>query len=114
MDCKRSTFNVQRSTFNVQVPKAGISLLDAHAKRDYSQPVKATLNEITKAALALPADEKEALAEKIVRSLAVETPPDIKRKQLAEVMRRREEVLSGKVKGISGKQALREVQELLK
>jgi len=76
--------------------------------------VKANLNEITKAALALPADEKEALAEKIVRSLAVQTPPSVKRKQLAEVMRRREEVLSGKVKGVSAEEVMREIQEMLK
>jgi hypothetical protein len=66
--------------------------------------MKATLNEITKA----------ALAEKIERSLSVETPPAIKRKQLAEVRRRREKILSGKVKGVSAEQAVREIQELLK
>ncbi len=74
--------------------------------------MKATLNEITNAALALPADEKAMLAEKIVRSLVVDTPPSVKRKQLAEVMRRREEVLSGKTKGVGAEEVVREIQAL--
>ena len=75
--------------------------------------MKATLNAVTKEALALPSDEQEMLAEKIVRNLVSHVPSSIKRKQLAEVMRRREAVLTGKVKGVSVAQAVREIEALL-
>jgi len=60
--------------------------------------MKATLEAVTKTALALPTKDQARLAEKIVRSLITHTPAIIKRKQLTEVMRRREAVLAGKVK----------------
>ena len=75
--------------------------------------MKATLDEVAKVALALPADDKAILAEKIVQSLVSEVPPEVKRKQLTEVMRRREEILSGKAQGVSLAQAVREIQALV-
>ena len=75
--------------------------------------MKATLDDVAKAALTLPANDKAVLAEKIVQSLVSEVPPEVKRKQLAEVMRRREEILSGKAQGVSLAQAVREIQALV-
>jgi hypothetical protein len=75
--------------------------------------MKATLDDVAKVALTLPANDKAALAEKIVQSLLLDVPPDVKRKQLAEVMRRREEILSGKAEGISLAQAVQEIQALV-
>jgi putative addiction module component (TIGR02574 family) len=75
--------------------------------------MKATLETVAKTALALPADDQTRLAERIVRSLVAHTPATVKRKQLAEVMRRREAVLTGKVKGVSLAQAVEEIQALL-
>jgi hypothetical protein len=75
--------------------------------------MKATLDAVTKEALALPANDKAILAEKIVSSLIARVSPAVKRQQLAEVVRRREEVLSGKVPGISLAEAMREIQALL-
>lgn len=76
--------------------------------------MKATLDEVTKEALALPADDKALLAEKIVSSLVTRPSAAIKRKQLAAVMRRREEILSGKLSGVSLAQVVREIQSVLR
>jgi putative addiction module component (TIGR02574 family) len=75
--------------------------------------MKATLETVAKTALSLPADDRARLAERIVQSLVAHTPVAVKRKQLAEVMRRREAVLTGKVKGVSLAQAIQEIQALL-
>jgi hypothetical protein len=45
--------------------------------------------------------------------LVARAPASVKRKQLAEVMRRREAVLTGKAKGVSIAQAVREIQALI-
>jgi len=76
--------------------------------------MKAMLDEVTKEALALPTDEQEVLAEKLVGNVVLHVPAAVKRQQLAEVMRRREEVLSGKTAGVSAEQVLREIQGLLR
>ena len=75
--------------------------------------MKVTLDDVAKVALALPADDQAVLAERIVQSLVSNVPPEIKRKQLAEVMRRRQEILSGKAEGVSLAQAVREIQALV-
>jgi putative addiction module component (TIGR02574 family) len=75
--------------------------------------MKATLDEIARDALALSANEQEVLAEKLVGSLVSHVPPAIKKQQLVEVMQRRADVLSGKVKGVSAEQVVREIQALV-
>ena len=75
--------------------------------------MKATLDEVTKNALALPANDQELLAEKLVGSLVSRVPATIKKQQLAEVMRRPEEVLNGKVPAVSAAQVIREIQALI-
>ena len=79
----------------------------------HSWDVKATLQELTKAALRLPDEQKSVLAERLVGSVVLHATPSLKSKQLAEVMRRRERVLSGKSKGIPAERAIREIQALL-
>lgn len=81
---------------------------------DKLNDMKGTLPEITKAALALSDDEKVELAEKVVRSLVSHVPPAVKQQQLAEVMRRREDILSGKIEGVSAEQVIREIQDLVR
>ena len=75
--------------------------------------MKATLADVAKVALALPADDKALLAEQIVQSLVADVPPEVKRKQPTEVMRRREQILSGKAQGVSLAEAVREIQALV-
>ena len=75
--------------------------------------MKATFDEVTEAALRLPADDKAILAEKIVQSLVAEVSPEVKRKQLAEVLRRRQEILAGTAKGVSLAQVVQEIQALV-
>ena len=76
--------------------------------------MKAMLDTVTKEALDLSTAEQEVLAEKLVGNVVAHVPATIKRQQLAEVMRRRTEVLSGKVTGISAEQVLREIQGLIR
>jgi putative addiction module component (TIGR02574 family) len=74
--------------------------------------MKARLDEVTKDALALPVDDQEVLAEKLVGNLVARVPAELKKRQLAEVMRRRADILGGKVPGIQAAQVVREIQAL--
>ena len=72
-----------------------------------------TLAELTDAALALPAKERAELVDRLGASLVDDLSSDTARAaQLAEVMRRREEWLAGKVQLIPGEQVMREAREL--
>lgn len=71
-----------------------------------------TLAELTDAALALPAQERAELVDRLGASLVEDISSDPARAaQLAEVMRRREEWLAGKVQLIPGEQVMREARE---
>jgi len=72
-----------------------------------------TLEQITDAALQLPADSRISLAEKLVESLAADEPDEIERLWSAEAVRRRDEVRSGRVKANSGEEVLEEVRRLV-
>ena len=74
----------------------------------------ARLDAVTKDALALPTGEHEVLAEKLVGNVLAHVPVAVKRQQVVEVMRRREEILSGQVAGVSAEQVLREIQALVR
>ena len=75
--------------------------------------MRTRLETIAKEALTLPAGDQALLAEEIVKSLVTHVPAAVKRKHLAEVVRRRSEVLSGKAKGVSVAQVIREIEALL-
>lgn len=75
--------------------------------------MKASLDQVTKDALALTANDQEVLAEKLVGSLVAHIPVETKREQLAEVMRRRNDILSGQLQGVSAEQVVREIQALV-
>ncbi len=74
--------------------------------------MKARLDEVAKNALSLPVGDQEVLAEKLVGNLVSRVPAELKKRQLAEVMRRRADILSGKVPGIEAAQVVREIQAL--
>jgi len=76
--------------------------------------MKATVDEITREALALAADDQEALAQKLVGSLVARVSATTKQQQLTEVRRRREEILSGKVRGVTVEEVVREIQALVR
>ena len=72
-----------------------------------------TLEQITDAAMKLPADSKISLAEKLMESLAIGEPTEIERLWSAEAIRRRDELRSGSVKAIPGQEVLEEVRRLV-
>jgi hypothetical protein len=74
--------------------------------------MKARLDEVAKDALSLPVDDQEVLAEKLIGNLVSRIPAELKRRQLTEVMRRRADILNGKVVGIEAAQVVREIQSL--
>lgn len=72
-----------------------------------------TLDQITEEALKLPADAKASLADKLVESLELEEPDDIQRLWTAEALRRRDEIRSGRVSPVPGKEVIEEVRRLV-
>ena len=74
--------------------------------------MKARLDEVAKDALALPVDDQELLAEKLIGNLVSYLPAELKKRQLTEVMQRRADILNGKVVGIEAAQVVREIQAL--
>jgi len=73
-----------------------------------------SIEELTAAAVALPARAKAELAARVAASIASDTPPRIKLLQMEEVLKRRADVLSGNVQGVSSQQVRDEIASLLK
>ena len=73
----------------------------------------ATSEEIFREAMALPADARAELTERLVESLAQDISPEITEAQLAEVRRRIAQVESGEVELIPGDEVLARVRSLL-
>ncbi len=76
--------------------------------------MNASSNEITAAVLALSSEAKAELLDLVAASLATNVEPRIKQLQLAEIRRRRADVLSGRVQGVSSQQVRDEIAALLK
>ena len=72
-----------------------------------------TSEEIFHDAVALPADVRAELAERLIASLADDASPEVTEAQLAEVRRRIAQVESGEVALIPGDEALARVRTLL-
>ena len=73
----------------------------------------ASFADLSDAVLALPIEARAELTDKLLASLLADVPDSITAAQIAEVQRRREEVLSGKVQLIPGEQVEREMEVLL-
>ena len=73
-----------------------------------------SIDEITAAALALPAEARAELADRMAASIASGISPHVRRAQLEEVQKRRTEVLSGEVQGVSSQQVRDGIASLLK
>jgi putative addiction module component (TIGR02574 family) len=73
----------------------------------------ATCEEIFRDAMALSADARAELTERLVESLAQDISPEITTAQLAEVRRRIAQVELGEVELVPGDEALARVRNLL-
>ena len=76
--------------------------------------MSATLEQIEQEALALPAKERAQLVDKLWESLGDTTYPVLGKAWLAEIERRRQELLQGKVKPIPGEEVSRKAWETAK
>ncbi len=73
-----------------------------------------TLEQIYKEALALSDESKAGLAERLVEYLQSHVDPDLERRHLDTVKRRRDELRSGRVKPIDGDEALERARRTLR
>ena len=72
-----------------------------------------TFDQLTEEAMQLPAASRALLADKLVESLDSEELDEIQRIWAAEAIRRRDEIRSGLVQAVPGKQVLDEVRRLV-
>ncbi len=72
--------------------------------------MKIKINELAAQALSLPSEVRAQLAERLVESLENDT---IEKLWIVEAKKRRDEVRSGRVKPISGDEALEQVRKLI-
>lgn len=73
-----------------------------------------TLDRIYEEALALPDESKASLAEKLVDYLETHVDPQLERRHLDRVKRRRDEVRSGQVEPVDGEEALEKARRILR
>jgi putative addiction module component (TIGR02574 family) len=76
----------------------------------YSSAMSLTVEQIAEAALSLPNDARARLADQLVESLDPAQDSHIHQLWATEALRRRDEVRSGRVKTIPGKDALAKVR----
>jgi putative addiction module component (TIGR02574 family) len=76
--------------------------------------MSATSEQIEREALALPPKERSQLVDKLWESLGDTTYPVLSKEWLAEIERRRQELLQGKVKTIAGDEVSRKAWEAAK
>ncbi len=72
-----------------------------------------TVEKLAREALSLPSESRAWLADRLVESLEPSEDNVIEKQWLAEALRRRDEVRSGRVQTISGEEALTRVRRLI-
>ena len=72
-----------------------------------------SLDQILPEAKILSNESKAILAEKLVASIEEKIDPQVTKIHLAEVTRRRDEILSGKVQPVNGEEGLAKVRAIL-
>ncbi len=72
-----------------------------------------SIDQILSEAQILSNESKAILAEKLVASIEERIDPQVTKIHLAEVMRRRDEIRSGKVQPINGEEGLAKVRSIL-
>jgi putative addiction module component (TIGR02574 family) len=76
--------------------------------------MSATLEQLEREALALPAKDRAELVDRLWESLGDTTYPVLSKEWLAEIECRRQELLQGKVKPIPGEEVSRKAWETAK
>ena len=71
-----------------------------------------TLEEIFLEAKILPNEAKVILAEKLIACIEADIDPQVTKSHLAEAKRRRDEIRSGKVEPINGREGLAQVRTI--
>ena len=72
-----------------------------------------TVEEVYEAAMSLPDDSKAALAERLVAYLGTHVDPDVERDHLEVARRRKDEILSGRVRSLDGETVMARARELI-
>jgi hypothetical protein len=72
-----------------------------------------TIDQLAEEAMQLPAASRALLAERLVESLDFAKSDEIQKLWIAEAIRRRDEVRSGRVRPIRGEQVLAEVRRMV-
>jgi putative addiction module component (TIGR02574 family) len=73
-----------------------------------------TVEQLAEEAMQLPADSRALLADKLVESLDFEMPDEIQKVWVAEAIRRRDEIRSGKVKPVPGNEVIAEIRRMVR
>ncbi|MDQ1638012.1 MAG: hypothetical protein QOF62_1351 [Pyrinomonadaceae bacterium] len=81
---------------------------------DTLQYMATNWEQLAEQAMDLPSESRARLADRLVESLAADELSAIDRLWVTEAIRRRDEVRSGKVEAIDGKEALRKVRDSLR
>ena len=76
--------------------------------------MSATLEELEREALALPAEKRAQLVDRLWESLGNTSYPILSDEWLAEIERRRQELIDGKVKPVPGKEVSRRAWQAVK
>jgi len=82
--------------------------------RSYALSMSIPVEQLTEEMLALPAEARALLADRLVESLDPLTDDEIRASWAAEAIRRRDEVRSGKVEAIPGEVAATQVRALIR
>ncbi len=72
-----------------------------------------TTQQIFDAAMSLPDDSKATLAERLVAHLAANVDPGVERAHLDAAIRRRDEVLSGRVEALDGEAVMARARKIV-
>ncbi len=72
-----------------------------------------TTEEIYEAAMTLSDESKALLAERLVAHLETNMDPEIERRHLEVVRRRRDEILSGKVEALDGEAVMARARKII-
>ena len=89
------------------------SMLELDQRSNYRLFMSLTIDQLAEEAMQLPSASRALLAERLVESLDFADTDEVQKRWVAEAIRRRDEVRSGRVQPIPGEQVLAEVRRLV-
>ena len=95
-------------------PPASLTRLARQPNLFINETMSVTLEEIEREALALPAEKRARLVDRLWESLGHTTYPVLSPEWLAEIEHRRQELLQGKVKPVAGEEVSRQARGMVK